>query len=74
MSQKKEWVVSTSQDRPLGEIKKDLAKVGASIVRGKEFPEIGVVYVEHDESAIDKLRAIPGVEDVSPEAPPAHTW
>ena len=74
MADKKEWVVSTSQDRPLAEIEKDLAKAGASIVQGKRFTEIGVVYVEQDESSIDKLRAIPGVVDVSPEGPPVHTW
>jgi hypothetical protein len=49
-------------------------KAGASIVQGKRFIEIGVVYVEQDESSIDKLRAIPGVVDVSPEGPPVHSW
>lgn len=73
MAEKKEWVVTTSQDRPLTEIEKELAKAGASVVKGKRFPEIGVVYIEHDGS-VDKLRGIKGVVDVSPEAPPAHTW
>jgi len=71
-AEEKEWVVSTSESRPLAEIEKDLAKAGASVVQGKRFAEIGVVYVKHDERSVDKLRAIPGVVDVSPEGPPVH--
>ena len=74
MAEKKEWVVSTSENRPFTEIEKDLAEAGASIVEGKRFEEIGVLYVNCDESSLGKLRQIPGVIDVSPEGPPVHTW
>ena len=70
----KEWVVSVTPDRPFAEVEKDLVQAGASVVQGKRFEEIGVVYVRCDDSLTARLRAIPGVVDVSPEGPPAHTW
>jgi len=79
MTEKKEWVVATTPDRPFAEIEKDLIKAGASVARDehgvpKRYEHAGVLYVEADDSLVQKVRAVPGVADVSPEGPPVHAW
>jgi hypothetical protein len=67
MAKNKTWVVTTSGERPIGELKEDLEKAGFEI--GEVYGEIGVIMGTADEPAVKKLRAIPGVADVSPEEP-----
>ena len=63
--QKKAWVITTSADRPLADIAKDLSKLGFKIDQTLE--EIGVITGNSDDKAVGKARAIRGVTDISPE-------
>lgn len=67
MAKDKTWLVTTSGDRPLSEVKKDLAKHGFTI--GEVLGEIGVITGSGGDAVAKKLRAIPGVVDVSPDTP-----
>jgi hypothetical protein len=64
-AQKKAWVITTSADRPIADIAKDLSKAGFKIDQTLE--QIGVITGNSDEKAVGKARAIRGVTDVSPE-------
>ncbi|MDT4895602.1 MAG: hypothetical protein QOH25_679 [Acidobacteriota bacterium] len=64
MAEKKKLIITTSGDRPLSAIKKDLAKRGFAV--GQVLKEIGII-TGTSSAAIEKLRAIPGVDDVSPD-------
>ena len=59
MAEKKEWVVSTSEVRPLAEIEKDLTKCWSVDRAGKTVHGDWRRLCRTDEGAIDKLRAIP---------------
>ena len=79
MAKSKRWVVTTSGDRPLSDVTKDLAESGFAV--GEVLDEIGCVTGAGDDKIAEKLRAIPGVADVAPEdvidiGPPdaAVTW
>ena len=65
MAASKRWIVTTSGDRPLSEIKKDVTKTGFNV--GDVYDEIGSLSGEGDDDVAEKLRNIPGVSDVSPE-------
>jgi hypothetical protein len=67
MAKNKTWIVTTSGDRPLSEVKKDMAKTGFTI--GETLGEIGVITGSGGDAVAKKLRSIPGVVDVSPETP-----
>jgi hypothetical protein len=76
---RKAWVVTTSSERPIREIAKDLSTVGFEVDR--TLDEIGVITGTCDDEAVRKARAVRGVTDVSPEpkvhiAPPSSrdTW
>ena len=64
---KKTWVVTTSRDRPLADIAKDLSRAGFAIDQTLE--QIGVFTGKSDDKAVGKARAIRGVADVSPDQP-----
>lgn len=64
-AQKKAWVVTTSADRPLAEIVKELSKAGFEVDQTLE--QIGVITGNSDDKSVGKARAIRGVTDVSPE-------
>jgi len=61
----KTWVITTSADRPIADIAKDLSKAGFKIDQTLE--QIGVITGNSDEKAVGKARAVRGVTDVSPE-------
>lgn len=65
MAEKKKLIVTTSGDRPLSAIKKDLTKMGFAV--GQVLKEIGVITGTASAAAVEKLRAIPGVDDISPD-------
>ena len=67
MAEKKKLIVTTSGDRPLSAIKKDLTKKGFAV--GRVLKETGVITGTATAAAVEKLRAIPGVDDVSPDEP-----
>jgi hypothetical protein len=64
-AQEKTWVITTSQDRPLADIAKDLSEAGFAI--DQTLDQIGVLTGKSDDKVVRKARAIRGVTDVSPE-------
>lgn len=68
MSENKKWVVILSGDHPLDEVKKNLIDAGFAV--DHVLSAIGCITGAASEDVAEKLRAIPGVADVSPEPPP----
>jgi hypothetical protein len=64
---KKTWVVTTSSDRPISEIAKDLSAAGFTI--DQRLDQIGVLTGKSDDQVVKKVRGIRGVADVSPDSP-----
>jgi len=60
-------IVTTSAERPVRAVAKDLSKAGFKVDQILE--EIGSITGSCDASQIGKLRAIPGVADVSLDTP-----
>ncbi|MES1167359.1 MAG: hypothetical protein ABUL68_05090, partial [Pseudomonadota bacterium] len=67
MADSKGWIVTTSSDRPIAEITKDLKAAGFSV--GHVLEEIGSITGQAADDTATKLRSIAGVVDVSPDAP-----
>jgi hypothetical protein len=67
MTENKGWIVTTSADRPISEISKDLRDAGFSVDRVLE--EIGSITGSASEDTLPKIRSIRGVVDVSPDLP-----
>lgn len=67
MAEQQRWVVTLSSHRPLADLRADLAGAGFSVEQ--ELAELGVVTGSCDEKVAGKLRALPGVADVSPDTP-----
>ena len=67
MSESKGWVVTTSADRPINDIANDLKQAGFTV--GSVLEEIGSITGAAAAETVNKLRSIPGVVDVSPDAP-----
>lgn len=65
MAAGKGWIVTTSGERPLGDVARDLRASG--FVVDQVLDEIGCITGGASEGAVDRLRAIPGVADVSRE-------
>ena len=65
MPERTRWIVTTSGDRPLGDIQKDMKKSGFAV--DQVFDEIGCIAGACDNDVADKVRKIRGVADVSPE-------
>lgn len=63
MAKGKKWIVTTSGNRSLKDIKKELAEAGFGVDQVLE--DIGVITGTADDA--DRLRSIPGVADVSPD-------
>jgi len=79
MAEHKGWIVTTSSERAMKDIASDLRKAGFSI--GRVLEEVGSITGAADDDTISRLRAIPGVVDVSPDRPigiglpdSADTW
>ena len=62
-AKKKDWVVTTSGDRPLEEIAKELKKSGFKV--SQVLHEIGLITGEGGDDVATKLRKVKGVADVS---------
>jgi hypothetical protein len=67
MSQKEKWIITTSGDRSLDEIKKDLIDSGFDV--DQVLDQIGCITGEASDAIAHQLRNIPGVVDVSPDEP-----
>jgi hypothetical protein len=61
------WIVTTSPDRPVADIAKDLSAAGFKVEQ--TLGEIGVITGSSDEEAVEKARKVRGVADISPDAP-----
>lgn len=73
------WIITTSGDRSIHDIAKDLAAAG--LADGQVLEEIGCITGSAGSKAAAKLRKVRGVIDVSPDVPvsvgPPHssdTW
>jgi hypothetical protein len=66
-SDHKSWVITTDRQRPMHEIAAELA--AAELADGQVLDELGIVVGRATEAAAAKLRAVPGVVDVSPDEP-----
>lgn len=67
MVKSKRWIVTTSGDRPLNDIRKDLTRKGFTIAQ--VLDEIGCIIGDASDDSAEQLRTVPGVADVSPNAP-----
>jgi hypothetical protein len=65
MAERKKWIITTTGEYPLNEVAQRLKKAGFAVEQ--ELPEIGCLI--GTSSAADKLRAVAGVADVSPDTP-----
>ena len=61
--EKQSWTVTTSGDRPLSEVAKDLRKGGFKV--DELLTEIGCITGEAEDEAVKKARKVKGVTDVS---------
>ena len=66
-AKRKKWVITTSGDRPISDVEKDLTGTGFAV--DSVLDAIGAIIGSGDEKVAEKLRKIPGVTDVSPEPP-----
>jgi len=67
MVKSKKWIVTTSGDRPLSDIRKDLTSEGFAVVQ--VLDEIGCLIGDASDATAKRLRSVSGVADVSPNAP-----
>jgi hypothetical protein len=67
MPESKGWIVTTSPDRPISDIMKDLKAAGFSI--GQVLEEAGSITGAAVDETVKKVRSIAGVVDVSPDTP-----
>jgi hypothetical protein len=61
----KGWIVTTSGERPANDVAKDLKAKGFAV--DQVLDEIGAITGAADDAVADKLRAVDGVVDVSPD-------
>jgi hypothetical protein len=66
MAENKKWIVTTSGKRPIDEVVRDLKSAGFSV--DQVLTEIGCVTGSADNDAVQKIRSIPGIQDISPES------
>ena len=65
--QQRGWIITTSSERAIKDIASDLKKAGFSV--GHVLEEVGSITGAAAADTVTKLRSIPGVVDVSPDAP-----
>ena len=65
MAKQKRWVVTTSGDRSLSDVRKNLVESGFSV--DQVLGEIGLITGVAEDDVADRVRKLPGVVDVSPE-------
>jgi hypothetical protein len=64
MVKSKRWIVTTSGNRPLSDITKDLTSKGLAVAQ--VLDEIGCIIGDASDASAERLRAVAGVTDVSP--------
>jgi hypothetical protein len=67
MPKHKNWIVTTSSDRPIVDITKDLKDAGFAV--GQVLEEAGSITGAAADDTVTKVRSIAGVVDVSPDTP-----
>ena len=67
MAECKRWVVTTSGDRPLNDVARDIEAAGFAI--DQVLDQIGIITGSATDSVAEAVRAIPGVADVSLDEP-----
>ena len=65
MAKSKTWIVTTSGERSVADVAKDLRAKGFSV--DQVLDEIGAITGAADDTVVSKLRAVKGVADVSPD-------
>jgi len=66
MAKQKRWVVTTSGKKPLSDVRKNLVESGFTV--DQVLGEIGLITGTAEDDVAERMRNIPGVVDVSPEA------
>jgi len=66
MAKQKRWVVTTSGNQPLSDVRKNLVESGFTV--DQVLGEIGLITGAAEDDVAGRVRKIPGVVDVSPEA------
>ena len=67
MTEKNGWIITTSGDRPLKEVAREIEETGFNV--GEVMDEIGCITGAGSEDVAERLRTIRGVTDVSPDQP-----
>lgn len=67
MTKPKGWIVTTSSDRPIRDVARDLRNAGFEV--GHVLEEVGSITGAGTDDAVKKVRTVKGVVDVSPDAP-----
>jgi hypothetical protein len=67
MAKTKRWVITTSGDRSLNEVRKNVVDSGFKV--DQVLSEIGLITGHAGDDVAKKVRNISGVADVSPEEP-----
>jgi hypothetical protein len=67
MAESKSWIITTTGDRPIKEVAKELTDSGFDV--GQVLDEIGCITGAANEDVAAHLRNIRGVADVSPDQP-----
>ena len=67
MAKAKKWIITTSSDRSIHEIAKDLADAG--LTGSQILDAVGCVTGSAGAKVVAKLRKVRGVVDVSPDFP-----
>jgi hypothetical protein len=65
MYENKKWIITTSGDRSLEEVRKDLVSAGLRV--DQVLDQIGCITGEASVAVAQRLLNIPGVVDVSPD-------
>jgi len=67
MTNAQPWIVTTSPDRPIVDIVREVAQAGLTVEQ--VLGEIGSIIGRGDAAAAERARRIPGVVDVSRSGP-----
>ena len=63
----KKWIITTSPDQSIEDVKKKVTQAGFSV--DQVFDQIGSLSGTASDEVVDKLRSVKGVADVSPDHP-----
>lgn len=63
MAERRTWIVTLSGERPVAEVRRDLAEAGFDV--GAVLDAIGVITGEADAKVVAKARKIKGVADIA---------